>query len=361
MNASSSQQRFIDRLHEADDDPALEALMRHRLGGRGPAVQDNESRSIVLEHSFCVGSPQYRERLRRALLNILERFSRPSAFRLVDSDNGRWRILVGALDLAVNIDWSECDLREDLSTFLQGWVRMLSKGYFPRPRDLWREERMLGYPETDLAAKILQLLPRNLAWDASMATSLWTYCLQDKLRRDSPKPQTRIRAARLWALANWALLGTGMAELAWLAKHIDELSRMLEAADWYPGDLTRLFLGAELNAGPERVAQLILKVPTPEEPCRRKELALQLDYFAEERLEVRRALIEMRNETSRSTQKPVELIYVAFTENQQQSDTEWVSEAHAHITGMTTGHVVNSSKVQTKLARFSYSVSNVRH
>lgn len=350
MNAANPQQRFIERLHEADDE-ALETLLHHRLGGKGPAVQDGESRSIVLEHSVIAGSTAYRQRLRAALLNLLADFSRPSAFRRVDADNGRWRLLMGALELAANFDWPPGDPRDDLNQCLRGWMHTLADGSFPRPRDSWKEDRIQGYPETDLAAMVLQLAARNLDWTQALAAPLWAHSYLDQ----TTAKESCIRAARRWRLARWALLDGKTKALDWLAKHIDKLSQTLEAADWYPGDLTRLFLIAEIEIeiGPERVAQLILRVPTPPEPSRRKELALQLDYFGEENLDVRRALIGMRNETSASTAQPTGLIYVPSAKREP-TETESIAEAYAYSSEMGTGQTVNPAMVvKTKFATFS--------
>lgn len=353
MNDNNPEQRFIDRLHQADDEQRPQLLCQRLLGRKGPAVQPNEAWGELTARAYHLGDAAFQPRFGAEVLDIIAKFARPSHFAQADHNDDQWRLLVAALDLTADIDWRDATLRRDLSSFLRSWIDSLAD-HLPRPRDLWQEQRLQGYPHQDLAAAVLRLTPDLLAWDEKSASALWSSCLRDDPAAATPAHQrTRTRAERLWWLANWALHGSGMDELKWLGQRIDPLSQALEAADWWPGDLTRLFIDAELAAGAARVAQLITRVPDPDAPERRRELALQLDYFAEEKMEIRSLLIQMRNETAQTTERPASMIVTSPIAEPATTDTEaqtMARAASARSASMDSHHAVDPNSFASRLA-----------
>jgi hypothetical protein len=112
----------------------------------------------------------------------------------------------------------------------------------------------------------------------------------------------------------------------------------LEAAEWWPGDLTRLFVSVEtrLADGQQRIALLIQKVPYPKTRERRQKLAAQLYYFGEDNRILREAALQaMYNDTSHDIPKPPEMITIPHHLMHPRETAEEAYYAMTHLNTMT--------------------------
>ncbi len=272
---------YRERLHDAlsDDPERFTTLLRRRWQGKdGPALDQDRSWSSRLFYAYRETPGELRPRWALAVCEVLDDFV-PA--RLLGQLSLAERLeLLGALELAQGIYWPSRE-RERLDAFLTGALRHTCASEDLPPRDLWREDGFLGQPEADVVTALLRLAVRRLVWE-SVAEQHWRRALDG-----ASELGQAVVAWRLWEIARWAIAAS---KIRWIAVRIDTLDERLGAADYEPGNLTRLFFLTEMEHGPARVKELILaafRSVDPETLGERQDLAEKLDYFGKSQREIR--------------------------------------------------------------------------
>ncbi len=269
MNCMDRQQRFINSLHRATPDD-LAVMSRQRLSGElGPAVDYNASWGELLVEAYYQGDADYQARFKQVLVRQLLPGCATDFVALGEDENGAWQRTVGALQVAVGIQWQDQeDALIDLQGAITSWLIGLQQkpAALPQPRE--RVSLGSGFPQTDLIAALLQLVAEVSDWSRELVEKLWQLCAADQQPQTTPALSVHTRAERFWWLAYWALC-RDTADQSWLGSRVDQLSQALEAADWWPGSLTCLFLQVETRLGSKKgqrqIAKLICKIPYPQD------------------------------------------------------------------------------------------------
>jgi hypothetical protein len=333
MNCMDRQQHFINSLHRATADE-LAALSRQRLSGElGPAVDYNASWGELLVEAYYQGDADYQARFKQVLVCQLLPGRATDFVALGEAQDGVWQQTVTALQVAAGIQWQD---REDALIDLQGAIKSWLHGLQQKPAALSQPRERVslgsGFPQTDLIAALLQLVAEVSGWEFEQAEKLWHLCAADQ-QPPTTSLSIRARAERFWWLAYWALC-RDTTDQPWLGPRVDQLSQALEAADWWPGSLTCLFLRVEARLGPDdgqqRIAELICKVPYPQDLQRRSELATQLCYFDEENRLLRADNLQsMYAETSQKTKRPKKM--QLYTASQSTNDKVQQASLYTHL------------------------------
>lgn len=286
------------------------------LGELGPAVDYNESWGELLITAYNQAeNPAYQTRFKQCLVRqLLPAFATDFVALGAADTHGDWPCTVTALQVAVGIRWEAQETAlTDLQGRIQGWLTGLQQvsDAWPVPRE--RVALGTGFPQTDLISALFCLVAEVMPWSRELAGKLWKLCTADHPHVDAGLC-ARTQAERYWWLAYWALSRDSSAESPWLAAQVDQLSQALEAADWWPGNLTCLFLRVETRLGSQdgqgRIADLIQNIPYPQSLARRKQLAAQLHYFDEHNRTIREQnLRSLYQETGQIEVRPVELIF----------------------------------------------------
>jgi len=253
-----------------------ERLQRRWEGEEGPALAGARSWSDVLAHGYRETPEDQRGRWVDVTLETLQRFDGKRVLALADPKDLTGRLhLMGALELAHALKWpgNKC---KRLHGLLDQWLRLaVANTGFPGPLDLYEKHGLLGQPEVDVLCLILRLAVRQrLPWNDS-AAGLW--------KLDALPPELgRVRAARRWDLARWAVAS---GKDAWLSGRLVGLVQTLEGARWYPGNLTNFLFVVEREHSRERVCWLIRQLARaeclPNGLADRQALADRLDYFGD--------------------------------------------------------------------------------
>lgn len=256
-----------------------EHLRRRWAGESGPALGQDRSWSSALLTAYSETPEDLRHRWAKALDCVLGKFSDPALLRSLGLDQ---RIeLLGALELAQAIDWAG-EERENLESRAEGWLRFAVRTGELQVRDLWQEDGFLGQPERDVVTSLLRLAAHQLPWRDELASEHWARWFE-AAKSEEPAVPIAALAWRAWELARWAI---EREEHHWLAKRVVDLKELLQAADFAPGNLTRLFFQTEFEHGIKAVSDLIqdllLGLDDPIDKLARIELLQQLDYFGVE-------------------------------------------------------------------------------
>ncbi len=282
------------------------------LGELGPGVEYNESwGELLITAYYQTDDVACQTRFKQCLVRQLLPAFATDFVALGTDTSGKWQCVVTALQVAVGIRWEAQEAAlTDLQGRIQGWLTGLQQasGALPLPRE--RRELGTGFPQTDLISALFRLVAEVLPWSQELAGQLWALCAADHPGVDAALC-ARTRAERLWWLAYWTL-SRDRAQSPWLAAQLDELSQALEAADWWPGNLTCLFLRVEARLGSgdgqRQIADLIRHIPYPQTLERRKQLAAQLYYFDEQNRPIcEENLLSLYQETSQVAERTADL------------------------------------------------------
>ncbi|MEL6710328.1 MAG: hypothetical protein AAFP10_03895 [Pseudomonadota bacterium] len=347
---------FIERLYQASDEELVAWSRQRMLGELGPAVDYNESWGELLITAYNqAGDPPYQTRFKQCLVRQLLPAFATDFVALGADTHGDWQCTVTALQVAARIRWEAQETAlTDLQGRIQSWLTGLQRmsGALPLPRE--RVALGTGFPQTDLISALFCLVAEVIPWSRELVGKLWELCAADHPHVDA-RLCARTQAERYWWLAYWAL-SRDSARAPWLAAQVDQLSRALEAADWWPGNLTCLFLrvetrlGSQERKGQERIANLIQNIPYPQSLARRKQLAAQLYYFDEHNRAIREQnLLSLYQETSQEGKRPDEMIIFSAS---VLTAKESVQQAAWHVHSMATHQQIDPQAGFVNLDQF---------